>query len=171
MTNRVGIYAGTFDPITNGHVDIILRATHLVDHLIVAVAKHTDKSPLFNLDDRVDMVQTVLNSVDKTRFHSTFEVTSFDSLLVTYAVTNKASMLIRGLRAVSDFEYEFKMAAMNGRLEPSLETVFLMATDKSQFISSRFIKEISKLGGDISPFVSPYVHKKLIQQHRQVLNA
>ncbi|MBP6985544.1 MAG: pantetheine-phosphate adenylyltransferase [Alphaproteobacteria bacterium] len=168
---RIGIYAGTFDPITNGHVDIILRAAHMVDHLIVAVAKHTDKSPLFSLEDRVDMVEKALDSMDTEKLSTRLEVTSFDSLLVNYALSQNASMLIRGLRAVSDFEYEFKMAAMNGRLAPSLETVFLMATDKSQFISSRFIKEISKLGGDISPFVSPYVHNKLIEQHRKVQNA
>jgi pantetheine-phosphate adenylyltransferase len=166
MNKRIGIYAGTFDPITNGHVDIILRAAHLVDHLVVAVAKHTDKQPLFALDQRVDMVKTVLGAVDKTKFAAEIEVTDFDTLLVNYAMEKKASMLIRGLRAVSDFEYEFKMAAMNGRLAPKLETVFLMATDKSQFISSRFIKEISKLGGDVSEFVSPYVHQKLKDQHR-----
>lgn len=171
MSNRVGIYAGTFDPITNGHVDIIVRASHMVDHLIVAVAKHTDKSPLFTLEKRVDMVERVLAEVDSAKCASKIEVVSFDSLLVSFAVEKNAGMLIRGLRAVSDFEYEFKMAAMNGRLQPQLETVFLMATDKSQFISSRFIKEISKLGGDISPFVSPYVHQQLIEQHRKVQNA
>ena len=171
MNKRIGIYAGTFDPITNGHLDIILRASQIVDHLIVAVAKHTDKSNLFPLENRVDMVKTVLGEVPPSRFSSKIEVTSFDTLLVSFAVEKKAKMLIRGLRAVSDFEYEFKMAAMNGCLQPELETVFLMATDKSQFISSRFIKEISKLGGDISPFVSPYVHNKLKEQHRKVQNA
>jgi pantetheine-phosphate adenylyltransferase len=171
MSKRIGIYAGTFDPITNGHVDIILRAQHLVDHLVVAVAMHTDKDTLFSLDQRVDMVKDVLRSVDKTKFKAEVEVTPFDTLLVSYAAERKANMLIRGLRAVSDFEYEFKMAVMNSRLQPDLETVFLMASDKSQFISSRFIKEISKLGGDVSTFVSPYVLQQLNIQHRKVHNA
>ena len=165
MSKRVGIYAGTFDPITNGHVDIIIRASKLVDHLIVGVAKYTDKTNLFNLDQRLDMVKRVLADVDQSRLSSSIEVTNFDSLLVTFAQEQGASMIIRGLRAVSDFEYEFKMSAMNGQLAPNLETIFLMATDKSQFISSRFIKEISKLGGNVSPFVSPYVYQQLIQQH------
>ncbi len=171
MSKRIGIYAGTFDPITNGHVDLILRASHLVDHLVVGVAKHTDKENLFSLDQRLEMVKTVLSTVDKSQVTTEIEVTDFGGLLVNYAVEMNASMLIRGLRAVSDFEYEFKMAVMNARLAPKLETVFLMASDKSQFISSRFIKEISKLGGDVSAFVSPYVHQQLIKQHRKASNA
>lgn len=171
MSKRVGIYAGTFDPITNGHVDLIQRASHLVDHLIIGVAKNTDKQPLFPLDERVEMVKTVLASIDQEKPTIEIEVTDFEGLLVNFAVENKASMLIRGLRAVSDFEYEFKMAIMNARMAPELETVFLMASDRSQFISSRFIKEIAKLGGDVSPFVSSYVHGRLIEQHRKVQNA
>ena len=152
----IGVYPGTFDPVTDGHMDIISRATKVVDRLIVAVAANYDKSPMFSHDERVAMVAediaTICNG-DGSRI----EVKSFDSLLVGFVNSAGASVIIRGLRAVSDFEYEFQMAGMNRRLNPNIETVFLMSSDRHQFISSRFVKEIGAMGGDISHFVSPNV--------------
>lgn len=158
---RIGIYPGTFDPITNGHMDIIQRASRLVDRLIVAVASNDGKGPLFSTDERVAMVRDDLaqaNGIDP----GAIEVRSFDSLLVRFAAEAGAGVIIRGLRAVSDFEYEFQMAGMNARLDPQVDTVFLMASDRHQFISSRFVKEIARLGGDISAFVSPRVAARLV---------
>jgi len=155
---RIGLYPGTFDPITNGHVDIIRRAVKLVDTLIVAVARNAGKGPMFSMDERVDLVQgevVAMNLTDRV------EVRSFDSLLMHFAVEIGAGVIIRGLRAVSDFEYEFQMAGMNARLNPDIETAFLMASDRHQFISSRFVKEIGRLGGDIRHFVSPRVAERL----------
>ena len=157
---HVGVYAGTFDPITNGHMDIISRAAkHLVDRLIIAVARNPGKGPLFSLDDRVAMVRAEL---DATSFAARAEVHPFDSLLTDFAGAHGASVLVRGLRAVSDFEYEFQMASMNRYLKPEIETTFLMASDRNQFISSRLVKEICLLNGDIAQFVSPRVAEKLI---------
>ena len=160
MTERVGLYPGTFDPITNGHLDIVVRAARVVDRLIVAVAANAGKGPLFSLDARVALVRedlaarAQLNGVN-------IEVRSFDTLLVDFARQCGAHVIIRGLRAVSDFEYEFQMAGMNARLSPDIETMFLMASERCQFISSRFVKEIGRLGGDISSFVSPRVRAEL----------
>jgi pantetheine-phosphate adenylyltransferase len=157
---HVGVYAGTFDPITNGHMDIISRAArHLVDRLILAVARNPGKGPLFSLDDRVAMVREELDASD---FGDRVQVVPFDTLLTDFAEANGANVLIRGLRAVSDFEYEFQMASMNRYLKPQIETTFLMASDRNQFISSRLVKEICMLNGDISKFVSPRVAAKLI---------
>lgn len=153
---RVGVYPGTFDPITNGHMDIILRATHLVDHLVVGVAHNAGKGPIFTMEERVAIVQEEL-AAHKSELASEVEVKPFDNLLMHFAMSVGATVIIRGLRAVSDFEYEFQMAGMNARLNPKIETAFLMATDKYQFISSRFVKEIGILGGEISHFVSPRV--------------
>ncbi|MBL4720952.1 MAG: pantetheine-phosphate adenylyltransferase [Alphaproteobacteria bacterium] len=156
---RVGIYPGTFDPITNGHMDIISRAArHMVDKLIVGVAENIGKSPLFSAEERVEMVTTEIQSINGDTI---IEVVTFNNLLTDFAVSSNATMLIRGLRAVSDFEYEFQMASMNSYLKPDIETVFLMASDKNQFISSGLVKEIAKLGGDIHQFVSPRVNKTL----------
>ena len=152
---RIGVYPGTFDPITLGHLDIIRRGTRVVDHLIVAVAGNDGKNPLFEISDRVAMVEDDITGLKVG--NATVEVRSFDSLLVSFAEEVGASVIIRGLRAVSDFEYEFQMVGMNSRLKPALETVFLMASDNYQFISSRFVKEICRLGGDISQFVTPAV--------------
>ena len=157
---RVGIYPGTFDPITNGHMDIILRATRLVDRLVVGVARNAGKGPLFSLDERVAILGDELGAYDGD-LKGRVEVRPFDSLLMHFAEAAKASIIIRGLRAVSDFEYEFQMAGMNARLNATIETVFLMATDRYQFISSRFVKEIGLLGGDITHFVSPRVAERL----------
>ncbi len=160
MSQRVGVYPGTFDPVTNGHMDIIARALGVVDRLIVAVAVNAGKEPLFTLDERTAMVLNDIRNLG-LHAHERIEVRSFDNLLVEFVADVGASVIVRGLRAVSDFEYEFQMAAMNARLSPELETVFLMASDRHQFISSRFVKEIGRLGGDISHFVSAAVAARL----------
>jgi pantetheine-phosphate adenylyltransferase len=160
MAERVGLYPGTFDPITNGHVDIVARAARAVDHLIVAVAVNAGKGPLFELDERVDMVEIEMRELSRT-LGTRIEVRAFNNLLVDFTKSCGATLIIRGLRAVSDFEYEFQMAGMNARLSPDIETLFLMASERCQFISSRFVKEIGRLGGDISQFVSPRVKARL----------
>ena len=164
MTNpRVGIYPGTFDPITNGHTDIIRRAVRIVDRLVIGVARNDGKGPLFATDERVEIVRDEilhLENGDADRI----EVRAFDTLLMRFAESVGASVIIRGLRAVSDFEYEFQMAGMNARLNPSIETVVLMASDRYQFISSRFVKEIGALGGEVSHFVSPRVAARLLDR-------
>jgi len=157
---RIGIYPGTFDPITNGHTDIIRRAIRIVDRLVVGVARNDGKGPLFATDERVEIVRDEvahLENGDAERI----EVCAFDGLLMHFAKSVGASVIVRGLRAVSDFEYEFQMTGMNARLNPDIETVFLMASDRYQFISSRFVKEIGALGGDVSHFVSPRVAARL----------
>lgn len=156
---RIGIYPGTFDPITLGHVDIVERGTRVVDHLIIAIAGNDGKNPIFPLEERVAMAEGACQAIDGNG--TTIEVRSFDGLLVSFAAEVGASIIIRGLRAVSDFEYEFQMVGMNSRLAPDVETVFLMASDHYQFISSRFVKEICRLGGDISQFVPPLVADRL----------
>ena len=150
---RIGIYPGTFDPITLGHLDVISRsAMHLVDRLIVAVAANIGKNPMFDVDERVQMVRDGIESLDPA-VRGNITVTSFENLLMHFAQDVGAGVIIRGLRAVSDFEYEFQMAAINRRLNDDIETVFLMASDSNHFISSRFVKEVAKLGGDVGEFV------------------
>lgn len=161
---RIGIYPGTFDPITVGHMDIIKRALHVVDKLVIGVALDTGKAPIFSVEERAKLVEGDIKSLLGEKA-SRVEVKHFSGLLVNFAEENKATLLIRGLRAVSDFEYEFQMACMNSRLSPKLETVFLTASEDTHFISSRFVKMIAKLGGDISGFVSPNVAKHL-KAHR-----
>ena len=162
MGQRIGIYPGTFDPITKGHLHIIKRASKLVDHVIVAVANNQKKGPLFSIEDRLAMVQTDIDNLhDK---HCPISVEPFEELLISYAHKKKATCLFRGLRAVSDFEFEFQMTGMNAKLAPDIETVFLMAADKWQFVSSSFIKEIGSLGGDIGEFVTPAVQARLLQK-------
>src|SRR5207253_5366406 len=161
---RIGIYPGTFDPITNGHADIIRRAVRIVDRLVIGVARNDGKGPLFATDERVEIVRDEvahLENGDAERI----EVRAFDTLLVNFAQSVGASVIIRGLRAVSDFEYELQMASLNARLNPVIETVFLMASDRYQFISSRFVKEIGALGGDVSHFVSPRVAQRLLDRY------
>ena len=153
---RTGVYPGTFDPITNGHTDIIRRATKVVDHLVVAIAENAGKAPLFDAAERLDLVKEEVSALGP-EFSERIEIVPFHNLLVSFAQSIGATVIIRGLRAVSDFEYEFQMVGMNARLNPEIETVFLMASDKHQFISSKLVKEIGELGGDISQFVSPRV--------------
>ena len=164
---RIGIYPGTFDPITNGHTDIIRRALKVVDRLVIGVARNDGKGPLFATDERVEIVRDEiahLENGDADRI----EVRAFDTLLVNFAGTVGAKVIIRGLRAVSDFEYELQMASINARLNQEIETVFLMASDRFQFISSRFVKEIGALGGDVSHFVSPRVVSRLADRFASV---
>lgn len=164
MSNlRVGIYPGTFDPITNGHMDIIRRAAKIVDRLVIGVARNDGKGPLFSTDERVEIVREEIAALGKD-VAQRIQVQAFESLLMHFAVSVGASVIIRGLRAVSDFEYEIQMTAMNARLNPDVETVFLMASDGNQFIASRLVKEIGALGGDITHFVSKHVAERLAAQ-------
>ncbi|HRL05657.1 MAG TPA: pantetheine-phosphate adenylyltransferase [Brevundimonas diminuta] len=149
---RIGLYPGTFDPVTNGHLDIIGRAVKLVDRLVIGVAKNDDKGPLFSTAERVEMIKA-----EVARFNADIEVRPFSSLLMHFAEELDASVIIRGLRAVADFEYEFQMTAMNQRLNSDIETVFLMADPRHQAIASRLVKEIARLDGRIDSFVSPAV--------------
>ena len=159
---RIGLYPGTFDPITNGHRDIIGRAVKLVDKLIIGVAINRDKSPLFTLEERVAMVME-----EASQIAGEVEIVAkpFENLLMHFAVENGAQVIIRGLRAVSDFEYEFQMVAMNQRLNDEVETVFLMADPHHQAVSSRLVKEIARLGGRADHFVSSSVHTKLMAKY------
>jgi len=151
---RTGLYPGTFDPITNGHLDIIGRAVKLVDKLVIGVAVNSGKGPLFTLDERVAMVE---REITHLREKAEIVVLPFESLLMHFAEEVGASIIVRGLRAVADFEYEFQMTAMNQQLNRQIETVFLMADPRHQAIASRLVKEIASLGGDISGFVTPGV--------------
>ena len=152
---RIALYPGTFDPITNGHLDIMHRASSLCDLLIVGVAKNIGKSPFFNIEERKQLIVDALNlkHPNSDRNLGEIEVKTFDSLLINFARSNSVTMIVRGLRAVSDFDYEFQMAGMNARLASDIETVFLTSSETNQFVASRFVKEIALLGGDISTFV------------------
>jgi pantetheine-phosphate adenylyltransferase len=157
--NISAIYPGTFDPITNGHIDLISRATRIFDRVIVAVAESRNKIPLFTLAERVDLARLTLQNIGKV------EVVGFDTLLVDCAVKHGATVILRGLRAVSDFEFEFQLAGMNRHLSPDLETMFLTPSEKYAFISSSVIREIAKLGGDVSGFVPELVRESLAQKY------
>jgi pantetheine-phosphate adenylyltransferase len=162
---RVGLYPGTFDPITNGHLDVIARAARLLDKLVVGVAINTGKGPLFTIEERVELVSAEIQSI-ATRNGMVIEVIPFDTLLIDFARKIGASMIVRGLRAVSDFDYEFQMAGMNYRMAPDVETVFLMASETHQFIASRLVKEVAMLGGDITSFVPPLTLQRILQRIR-----
>ena len=160
---RIGLYPGTFDPITLGHIDIIRRASLLVDRLVIGVAINRDKSPLFNLDDRVSMLEEECNYLSG-QTGTEIVVHPFENLLIDCAHDVGAQVIVRGLRAVGDFEYEFQMVGMNRSLDNSIETVFLMAEAKHQAIASKLVKEIARLHGDISKFVTPHVAKRLLSK-------
>jgi len=151
---RVGVYPGTFDPLTNGHLDVITRAARLLDKLVVGVAVNSGKGPLFSLEERVELVQAEMASIARKN-GTLIEVRPFQGLLIDFAREQGACMIVRGLRVVADFDYEFQMAGMNYRMAPDIETVFLMASERHQFIASRLVKEVAALGGDISSFVPP----------------
>jgi len=155
---RTALYPGTFDPITNGHLDIVGRAVKMVDKLVIGVAVNEGKNPLFTLEERVEMVRS---EVDRIGYGSVIEVRPFSGLLMHFAEEVGAQSIVRGLRAVSDFEYEFQMVAMNQQLNDEIETVFLMADPRHQAIASRLVKEIASLGGEISAFVPPAIEARL----------
>lgn len=156
--HRVGLYPGTFDPVTNGHIDIIRRGAKLVDRLVIGVAVNKDKGPLFTLEERVEMVEAECAQLGAD---AEIIVRPFDTLLMKFAESVGASVIVRGLRAVSDFEYEFQMVGMNQKLNSAIETVFLMADPSCQAIASRLVKEIARLEGDVAQFVPPGVHLRL----------
>jgi pantetheine-phosphate adenylyltransferase len=162
MSKLIGLYPGTFDPITFGHLDIIQRAVSVVDHLVIGVARNDTKGPLFSTAERVEMVKDDI--ADIVAAGASIDVRPFDKLLMSFAEAMQARIIVRGLRAVADFEYEFQMASMNNRLNPRIETVFLMASDRHQFISSSFVKEIGRFGGDIRHFVTDRVARKVRQR-------
>lgn len=157
---RIGLYPGTFDPITLGHVDIIQRAMALVDRLVIGVAINRDKGPLFSLEERVDMVQAECAAI-QAKTGGEIVVHPFENLLIDCARDVGATVIVRGLRAVADFEYEFQMVGMNRALDASIETVFMMADARRQAIASKLVKEIARLGGDVSKFVTPPVEAAL----------
>lgn len=152
---RIAIYPGSFDPLTNGHLDVVQRAAKLFDRVIVAVAKNESKQPLFKLDEREALVKKAVAHIPNV------VADSFDGLLVEYAASKKAKAILRGLRAVSDFEFEFQLALMNRKLDEQIETIFMMPKDTYTFLSSRIVKEIARLGGDVSEFVPAHVQTAL----------
>lgn len=158
MNDVVAIYPGSFDPVTNGHLDLIRRGTHIFDQLIVAVLHNVEKAPLFTLDERVSMLREFTAEFDSVR------VDSFDGLLVDYARQVNAKALLRGIRAISDYEYELQMALMNRKLYPDLETVFMMPAASYSFVSSRLVKEIAQLGGSVTGLVPKAVEERLLNK-------
>jgi len=152
---RTAIYPGSFDPMTNGHLDVVQRAAHLFDRVIVAVAKNESKNPLFTLKERVALVRKSVAGLPNV------ETDAFDGLLVEYVASKKARAIVRGLRAVSDFEFEFQLALMNRKLDENIETIFMMPKDTYTFLSSRIVKEIARLGGEVGQFVPPNVQAAL----------
>ncbi len=164
MTERVGIYPGTFDPITLGHADIIRRGAKLVDKLIIGVTTNPSKNPMFSTEERFAMVEREVANLGLTNV----EVVGFNALLVKFAQKQGASVIIRGLRAVADFEYEYQMAGMNQQLDDEIETVFLMADVSLQPIASKLVKEIALYGGDITPFVSADVRGEVVERVKSV---
>jgi pantetheine-phosphate adenylyltransferase len=156
MTERVALYPGSFDPLTNGHLDILSRARRLADKVVVAILENDVKTPLFSVAERMEMIREIVGDDPAT------PVRSFSGLLVDFALEMKATLIVRGLRAVSDYEYELQMALMNRRLTPSIETVFLMAKEEYSYVSSRLVKEVARLGGDLSGLVPESVRLRLL---------
>ncbi len=161
MSQRVGLYPGTFDPITNGHLDIIGRSSKLVDRLVIGVGVNTGKKPAFSLEERVAMVEREVGNIQT---HSDIDVVPFEGLLVKVADQLGAGIVIRGLRGVTDFEYEVQMVGMNTKMNPDVETVFLTASAETQFIASKLVREIAMMGGDIAPFVPPKVAEETVER-------
>lgn len=161
MPKHIGVYPGTFDPITRGHLDIIERGLRLFDLLIVAVAESHAKAPLFDAKERLGIIRHELKK------YKNVKVESFNDLLIDYMKKKKATTILRGLRVISDFEYEFQMALINRKLDPGIETVFMMTAENYAAVSSRFIKEIARLGGDTTAFVTPYVALRLKEKHAE----
>jgi len=155
------VYPGTFDPVTNGHLDLIQRSAALFDEVVVAILSNTDKAPMFTVKERVEMLETVVKDLPHV------SVTTFVGLLVDFAERTKASVIVRGIRAVSDYEYELQMALMNRRLSSKVETVFMMPAETYSYLSSRLVKEISALGGSVRGLVPPIVEKRLKRKHGQ----
>ena len=164
MAERIGVYPGTFDPITLGHADIIRRGAKLVDRLIIGVTTNPSKNPMFTPDERIAIVR---REVDAMGLHN-IEVVGFNALLMKFAEVQGASVIVRGLRAVADFEYEYQMAGMNQQLNSRIETIFLMADVSLQPIASKLVKEIALFGGDIAPFVSPPVREQVVARVAQI---
>ena len=156
LKREIAIYPGTFDPLTCGHEDLVRRAAGLFDEVVLAIAESPSKSPVFSLQARIDMAKAALSAFDNVR------VVGFSGLLMDFVHAQKAKVLIRGLRAVSDFEYEFQMAGMNRRLYPEVETVFLTPGERHMFVSATMVREIARLGGDVSSFVSPYINAAFV---------
>ena len=156
--DRIAIYPGSFDPITNGHLDLIERASRLVDHLVVAVLRNEKKQPLFSVQERMEMVRRVTSAYENV------EVDAFEGLLVDFASRRRATLIVRGIRAISDYDYEWQMALMNRRLRPDIETMFLMAGEAYSYISSQLVKEVIRLGGKVSDLVPPVVEEQLNQR-------
>ena len=168
MSDRahIGVYPGTFDPVTNGHIDIIARAAKMLHRLVVGVAENPGKAPFFSLEERLELVRAETAPIAE-RTGTEIEVQAFSGLLVAFARDMNASVIVRGLRAVTDFDYEFQMVGMNHRLDPGVETVFFMASETHQFISSRFVKEIALLGGDVSSFVPPLTLQRTLERVKE----
>ena len=163
---RIALYPGSFDPLTNGHLDIMRRSLSICDSLIVGIAINKQKKPFFTVEERITLIKEAINE-NKTlnkENKSNISVKSFDSLLINFSKENNVSMIIRGLRVVSDFDYEFQMAGMNSRLSADIQTVFLMASENNQFIASRFVKEVASLNGDIYSFVPKNVFRAIKQK-------
>ncbi len=162
MSKQIAIYPGTFDPITNGHLDLVVRATEIFETIIVAVADNLTKSSLFSIEERVELASEVLSDLHNVR------VMGFNNLLIDFAKQNGAGVILRGLRAVSDFEYEFQLAGMNRRMAPDLDTMFLTPAEQHAFISSSLVREIAKLGGDVSSFVPETIQRSLDRKFKSI---